>query len=75
MKTIHILTGIYGVDDRVARDVPGQRQLHQDAIYSIVIVQPLHLAYEVLLSNVCIKTQQCRVETPSSLQCFTLEPT
>ena len=39
MKAVHIFIGINGAQHGLLVNVPGERQLHQDAVNAVILIQ------------------------------------
>ena len=52
METVHVFLAGDGVNHLLFVDVPGQRQLHQDAVHQRVAVQRLDLCQEGFLADI-----------------------
>ena len=51
MKAIHIFAGVNGGDDSALRNPARKRQLHQDAIDRVVVVELLHQRHNLGLGD------------------------
>lgn len=58
MEAVNVLAIVDGVDDMLLVDVTRQRQLYDEAVNVVVIVQPGYLFKEALFGDVILKSDQ-----------------
>ena len=65
METVDILTIVDGLDDLLLIDMLRQRQLYDEAVDIVVLIQFIHTSQEFGLGDVILKTDKCGLEATS----------
>ena len=63
METVHILAVIDGLDDLLLGNVLRERQLDDESVYIVILIQLTHLGQQFLFRHIRLVTDERRLET------------